>query len=87
MKLPIAVATLALTAGLAALRGQNGAAELAGARVAVVGGRPHHLRRQGTPFSAVSRLPPRDDRRVSSAGRSSAVLCRQHGQRPAVSGR
>jgi len=34
----------------------------------------------------VSRLPPRDDRRVSSACRSSAVLCR-HGQGPAVSGR
>ena len=31
-------------------------------RMAVLGGRPHHLRRQGPPFGAVSRLSPRDDR-------------------------
>ena len=38
-----------------AFRGRHRAAALAGARMAVVGGRPHHRRRQGAPLGAVPR--------------------------------
>ena len=43
--------------------------------MAVVGGRPHHLYRQGAPFGTISRFSPGDDRRISSArgGRTSFV--------------
>ena len=57
-----------------AFRGQDRAAALAGARVAVLGGRPHHLRCQGAPLGAVSGIPPGDDRRVSAPRGGGAVL-------------
>ena len=50
-------------------RARDRAAALAGARMAVVGGRPHHRGRQGASFGPVPRLAPRGHRRVPPESR------------------
>jgi hypothetical protein len=57
----------------------EGRTALAGARVAVVGGRPHYVCRQGATLGTVSRLPPGNDSRISPACGGGAVFCRQDG--------
>ena len=70
-----------------ALRGPDRAGEVAGARVAVVGSRPHHRGGAGAALGAVPQDARRGHRRVPPARRGGAVVCRQDGDRPAVPGR
>ncbi len=64
-------------------RGQDRAAALAGARVAVVGGRPHHRSRAGAPLGAVPQDARRGHRGVPPARRGGIVL---RGQAPSGTG-
>jgi glutathione S-transferase len=48
--------------------------------MAVVGGRPHHVCRQGAPLGAISRISPGHHRRISPARGGRTFLCRRASQ-------
>ena len=62
-------------------------AALAGARMAVVGGRPHHRGGAGAARGAVPPGASRGDRRVPAARRGGAVIYRRRIARPRLAGR